>query len=81
MIGQYATKTGIAMKANTSTSLSVEPREVAEAMGISLNLFYREAAAGNLPFPVYRVGKRFVTPRAPFERAMRGEAAINGGAA
>ena len=64
------------MKEKTSTSLSVEPREIAEAMGISVNLFYREAAAGTLPFPVYRVGKRFVTPREPFERVMRGETAI-----
>lgn len=61
------------MKSKTSTSLSVDPREVAAAMGISLNLFYREAASGSLPFPVYRVGKRFVTPREPFERVMRGE--------
>lgn len=63
------------MKSKISTSMSVDPREVAEAMGISLNLFYREAAAGSLPFPVYRVGKRFVTPREPFERVMRGEVA------
>lgn len=63
------------MKEKTTNSLSVDPREVAEAMGISLNLFYREAAAGSLPFPVYRVGKRFVTPREPFERVMRGEVA------
>lgn len=62
------------MKSKTSTSLSVDPREVAAAMGISLNLFYKAAGAGELPFPVYRVGKRFVTPREPFERAMRGEA-------
>jgi predicted site-specific integrase-resolvase len=54
--------------------MSVDPREVAAAMGISLNLFYKVAASGGLPFPVYRVGKRFVTPREPFERAMRGEA-------
>lgn len=63
------------MKAKTATSMSVDPREVAAAMGISLNLFYKEAAAGGLPFPVFRVGKRFVTPREPFERVMRGEAA------
>ena len=61
------------MKAKTSTNLSVDPRDVATAMGISLNLFYKEAAAGRLPFPVFRVGKRFVVPREPFERVMRGE--------
>ncbi len=62
------------MKEKTSSTMAVPPKEVAEAMGISVNLFYREAASGSLPFPVYRVGKRFVTPREPFERAMRGEA-------
>lgn len=41
--------------------------EVAQAMGISRGLAYREAAAGGLPFPCYRVGARFVIPRKPFE--------------
>lgn len=61
------------MKNKPSNPLSVDSKEIAAAMGISLNLFYKVAAAGGLPFPVYRVGKRFVTPREPFERAMRGE--------
>lgn len=62
------------MKKNPEASIAISPKEVADLMGISVNLFYREAAAGTLPFPVFRVGNRFVTPREPFERVMRGEA-------
>ena len=41
--------------------------EVAQAMGISRGLAYRQAEAGGFPFPCSRIGKRFVIPRKPFE--------------
>jgi excisionase family DNA binding protein len=57
----------------TAPSRCVSVDEVAEAMGVSRNLAYKELATGNLPFPSFRVGKRFVIPRDSFERVMRGE--------
>lgn len=58
---------------NNTASRSVTVEEVAAAMGLSKNAVYAAADAGTLPFPAYRVGRRFVIPREPFERVMKGE--------
>ncbi len=44
--------------------------ELANAMRVSRNTVYNAAASGELPFPVYRLGKRYVIPRAQAEAAM-----------
>lgn len=51
-------------------TLAVTVDEVANAMGVSRNSIYNAAALGELPFPVYRLGKRYVIPRAQAEAAM-----------
>jgi len=51
----------------------VQVGEVARRMGLSVNAVYNAARVGSLPFPTFRVGKRFVIPREPFERVLRGE--------
>lgn len=51
----------------------VAAKEVAQRTGLSVGAVYNAARAGNLPFPTFRVGKRFVIPREPFEKFLRGE--------
>lgn len=51
----------------------VQIDEVARRTGLSRGAIYVAARADSLPFPVFRVGKRFVIPRDPFEKFLRGE--------
>ena len=48
--------------------LTLNAREVADALGLSLSLVYEAARRGELPF--LRVGRRLVMPVAVLERLM-----------
>lgn len=64
------------MKNREEKRRSIDIDDVAAAMGVSRGLVYKQAAEGTLPFPCFRVGKRFVIPREPFERVMTGLDAV-----
>lgn len=51
----------------------VQVGEVARRMGLSIGAVYVAARSDSLPFPTFRVGKRFVIPRQPFEKFLCGE--------
>ena len=47
--------------------------ELAKVLDIGRNSAYRAASEGTLPVPVYRAGRRWIVPREPVERLLRGE--------
>ena len=61
------------MTTQETKSEVVTAKEVAARTGLSVGAVYNAAKADALPFPAYRVGKRFIFPRAPFENFLRGE--------
>lgn len=48
--------------------LVLTPAEVAEALGCDLNELYARLRSGTAPFPVRRLGRRWIIPRAAFLR-------------
>jgi excisionase family DNA binding protein len=46
--------------------------EVASLLGLSRNHTYALARAGTLPFPCFRLGRRYVIPIEPFEEWLNG---------
>ncbi len=49
------------------------PREVAVATGRNLNELYGLFQRGAAPFPVHRLGRKWVIPRTPFLAWLNGE--------
>jgi excisionase family DNA binding protein len=52
-------------------TLSIE--EAARLLGIGRSSAYEAARRDALPVRVLRIGRRFLVPRAPLERLLRGE--------
>ncbi len=47
--------------------------EAAAILGVSRATLYRQIERGQLPLPVYRLGRRMRIPRLQLERFLRGE--------
>ncbi|MBA3274845.1 MAG: helix-turn-helix domain-containing protein [Chloroflexia bacterium] len=54
--------------------LVLTPAEVAEALGLNLTELYEKLRRDDVPFPVRRVGRRWMIPRGPFMRWLDGAA-------
>lgn len=54
--------------------LVMTPAEVAEALGKNLNELYGMFQRGEAPFPVRKLGRKWVVPTASFMRWLEGDA-------
>ena len=52
-------------------STTLTPEEVSQALGLGINQVYNALKEGQIPH--HRIGRRYVIPRAMFERWLSGE--------
>lgn len=55
---------------NPETKATLTLRECAPIIGISQSSMYAAAKKGDLPFPVIKIGGRYVVPTKPFLKAL-----------
>lgn len=59
--------------ATDDARLVLSPAEVAVALGVDLTELYEKLRRDDVPFPVRKLGRKWMIPRAPFMRWLDGE--------